>query len=181
MLFAKMYTSMRYILYLFTLALVFVGGMLVGNVMLPESSSSLSATVSVPPLNTKNPALEKSSAQQAQQDLILLNDALSSCSVISSTEKDRLLNDLRLRIALDNFELKKLRLELEMAKNNASNRTTSQFAQAGTEYNQARQQVEKMLEELFPLPAEEETQAPAEEPAEPAEAAPTEEPAQTNN
>jgi len=48
---------MRYILYLFTLALVFVGGMLVGNIYLPERSSSVAAAISVPDAQSAHPAI----------------------------------------------------------------------------------------------------------------------------
>ena len=48
---------MRYILYLFTMGLLFVGGMMVGNIYLPQRAATLAAAVSVPPLSQENPVL----------------------------------------------------------------------------------------------------------------------------
>ena len=145
---------MRYILYLLTMALLFAGGMLVGNVFLPQRDASLAATVSVPPLNMSNPALQQITRELAQQDLELLNQALSACPVIVSEEKDRLLNQIKLRLALENFEFKKQKLELEIAKNQETNRTTAEFTQASIEYKQAKESVEKLADELFPAATE---------------------------
>ena len=63
MYFDKIYTEdfMRYILYLFTMALLFVGGMMVGNMFLPEQAASLAAAVSVPSLTDQNPMLQTGS------------------------------------------------------------------------------------------------------------------------
>lgn len=168
---------MRYILYLFTMALLFVGGMMVGNMYLPEHGATLAASVSVPPLNTQNPALAELTLETAGKNLDILNQALQSCPVVVNEEKDRLVNQIRLLLALEDFYIKKAQLELEMAKNTDSNRPTSQFTQAVADYNTAREYAEKLAEELFPQPPAAdpavEEQAPAETPAadEPAVAA----------
>ncbi|MBR4592945.1 MAG: hypothetical protein IKO35_07045 [Elusimicrobiaceae bacterium] len=141
---------MRYILYICTMAVLFVGGMLVGNIFLPARDASLAAAVSAPGLPTDNPILQTVTREQAKQDLETLQNALSSCPVIVSEEKNNLLNRILLRLAMENFELKRLKLELEIAKNNETNRPTAQLTQAHTEYVQARERVEKLAEELFP-------------------------------
>lgn len=146
---------MRYILYLFTMGLLFVGGMMVGNMYLPDRAASLSAAVSAPELNKTNPALQHASRENAQRNLAALSSALSSCPVVVNEEKDRLINQLRLQLALDDFEQKKMKLELELSKNKESNRPTSALTQAAVDYNQARAAAEKLTDELFPLPAEE--------------------------
>ena len=148
---------MRYLLYFFTMALLFAGGVLVGNIFLPQRAASLASAVSVPPLNTANPIFQQISREQAQRNLEILNQALSSCPVVVSEEKDRLLNQLKLRLALENFEAKKLKLELEIAKNQETNRTTAEFTQASIEYKQAKERAEKLADELFPVPEEEQT------------------------
>lgn len=145
---------MRYILYLFTMGLLFVGGMMVGNMYLPERGASLSAAVSAPQLNASNPALSSATRETAQRNLAALSSALSSCPVVVNEEKDRLINQIRLRLALEDFELKKTKLELEIAKNKEANRPTAALTQAAAEYNQARQYAEKLADEFFPLPAE---------------------------
>lgn len=148
---------MRYLLYFFTMALLFTGGMLVGNIFLPQRAASLAAAVSVPELDTTNPIFQQISREQAQRDLEILNQALSSCPVVVNEEKDRLLNQLKLRLAMENFELRKLKLELEIAKNQETNRPTVEFTQASVEYKQAKEQAEKLADELFPVqpPADE--------------------------
>lgn len=159
---------MRYILYLFTMALLFVGGMMVGNLYLPQQGATLAASVSVPPLSQQNPVLQAVSAQTAQRNLSILNEALQSCPVVVNEEKDRLVNQIRLLMALNDFEIKKAQLELEIAKNTDANRPTSQFVQAVTAYNEARTQAEQLANELFPLPepvAEEATNAEGDEAA----------------
>ncbi|MCI5821381.1 MAG: hypothetical protein MR039_06610 [Elusimicrobia bacterium] len=143
---------MRYILYLFTMALLFVGGMMVGNMYLPEHGATLAASVSVPPLNTQNPALAELTLETAGKNLDILNQALQSCPVVVNEEKDRLVNQIRLLLALEDFYIKKAQLELEMAKNTDTNRPTSQFTQAVADYNTAREYAEKLAEELFPQP-----------------------------
>ena len=162
---------MRYILYLFTMALLFVGGMLVGNMFLPERAATLSATVSVPPLTQDNPALQTSTREAATRNLLILNDALKACPAVVNEEKNRLVNQIRLRLAVEDFELKKARLELEIAKNTDTNRPSAQFIkateeynrskytphQAAEEYNAARLYAEQLADELFPKPAEEKT------------------------
>lgn len=145
---------MRYILYLFTMLLLFVGGMLVGNNFLPMRDASLAAAVSVPELQTQNPILQTITREQAEQDLETLVQALNSCPAVVNAEKDRLLNRIRLRLAMEEFELKKTVLALEMAKNNETNRPTTQLTKASTDYTQARERLEKMAEEFFPMEAE---------------------------
>ncbi len=141
---------MRYILYLFTMVLLFVGGMLVGNNFLPTRDASLAAAVAVPELQTQNPIFQTLTREQAQQDLETLVQALNSCPAVVSAEKERLLNHIRLRLAMEEFELKKTVLALEMAKNHEANRPTAQLTKASTDYTQARERLEKLAEELFP-------------------------------
>lgn len=148
---------MRYILYLFTMALLFVGGMMVGNMFLPERAATLSATVSVPPLSQENPALQMVTRDITNRNLLILNEALKSCPVVVNDEKDRLVNQIRLRLAVEDFELKKARLELEIAKNTDTNRPSAQFIKATEEYNAARLYAEQLADELFPKPVEEKT------------------------
>lgn len=145
---------MRYILYLFTMLLLFVGGMLVGNNFLPMRDASLAAAVSVPELQTKNPVLQTITREQAEQDLETLVQALNSCPAVVNAEKDRLLNRIRLRLAVEEFELKKTVLALEVAKNHETNRPTSQLTKATAEYAQSRERVEKLADEFFPIQAE---------------------------
>lgn len=149
---------MRYILYLFTMGLLFVGGMMVGNIYLPTRAASVSQAVSAPPLNAANPALEAASRERTQHNLMALGSALASCPVVVNEEKDRLINQIRLRLALEDFELKKTKLELEIAKNKEANRPSAALTQATAEYNQARQYAEKLADEFFPLPAENATE-----------------------
>ena len=156
---------MRYILYLFTMALLFVGGMMVGNMFLPEQASSLAAAVSVPSLTDQNPMLQTLTSETTEKNLTTLSQALESCPVVVNEEKDRIINEIRLRLAMEDFELKKARLELEIAKNKEVNRPTAQFTQANVEYNQARAYAEELANELFPVQAPEE-QIPAAEPTE---------------
>ena len=156
---------MRYVLYFFTMVLLFVGGMMVGNMYLPDRGASLSATVAVPPLSSKNPAREDVTRDTAQRNLDILNQALSSCPVVDNEGKDHLINQIKLRLALENFEFKRTKLELDIAKNKETNRPTSQFTQALTEYNQARLAAEKLADELFPVLPEEEVTPPDEQSA----------------
>ena len=146
---------MRYILYLFTMALLFVGGMLVGNSFLPERNASLASAVSVPELQENNPVLQTLTREQAEQDLAKLKEALASCPDMNSEEKTQLLNRIMLRLAIENFEFKKTKLELEIAKNNKNNRPTTQLSQAASEYTQALETVKNLAAELFPEPENE--------------------------
>ena len=154
---------MKYILYILTMVLLFVGGMVIGNVYLPEQTVVRAASVSVPELDTSNPIFAHTTREAVSKDIELLNNALASCPVVVDTEKDRLINHIKLWLALEDFELHKSVLELEMAKNVDYNRPTAQFLQAAQAYNVAREKVEKMAEELFPqpAPAQEEQPAPA--------------------
>lgn len=141
---------MRYVLYFFTMVLLFVGGMMVGNNFLPTREASLAAAVAVPEVQTQNPVLQTLTREQAQQDLAMLVQALNSCPAVVNAEKDRLLNHIRLRLAMEEFELKKTVLALEIAKNHETNRPTAQLTKASTEYAQARERLEKLADELFP-------------------------------
>ena len=141
---------MRYILYILTMVLLFTGGMLVGNNFLPMRDTSLASSVSVPDLSSQNPTLQTLTREQAQKDLEMLVQALNSCPAVVSKEKDHLLRKIRLRLAIEEFELKKTILALEMAKNHETNRPTTQLIQASTEYAQAKDRVEKLADELFP-------------------------------
>ena len=78
---------MRYILYLFTLALVFVGGMLVGNIYLPERSSSVAAAISVPDAQSAHPAIAAATLDAAQRTLHILNEPLNSCPLLLERKK----------------------------------------------------------------------------------------------
>ena len=74
--------------------------------------------------------------------------------MVVNEEKDRLVNHIKLWLALEDFQLKKAILELEMAKNVETNRPTAQFVQAAQDYNTAREHAEQMADELFPPQAE---------------------------
>ncbi|WP_428059605.1 hypothetical protein [Candidatus Avelusimicrobium faecicola] len=158
---------MRYILYLFTLALVFVGGMLVGNIYLPERSSSVAAAISVPDAQSAHPAIAAATLDAAQRNLHILNEALNSCPVVVGEEKERLIHQIDLFWARQDFDLKKARYELEIAKNTPGTAVTSRFAQASADYSAALKRVEKMAQDYFPQPQEEKV---AEKPAKQAEA-----------
>lgn len=153
---------MRYILYLFTLALVFVGGMLVGNIYLPERSSSVAAAISVPDAQSAHPAIAAATLDAAQRNLHILNEALNSCPVVVGEEKERLIHQIDLFWARQDFDLKKARYELEIAKNTPGTAVTSRFAQASADYSAALKRVEKMAQDYFPQPQEEKV---AEKPA----------------
>ncbi|MBO7258014.1 MAG: hypothetical protein J6V11_03650, partial [Alphaproteobacteria bacterium] len=92
-----------------------------------------------------------------------LKEALSACPSMNSVEKTQLLNRILLRLAVENFEFKKTKLELEIAKNNKNNRPTSQLTQATTDYNQALETVKNLAAELFPQ-TEEEVPSPTDTP-----------------
>lgn len=156
---------MRYLFYVLTIAVFFAGGMVVGNLYLPDQTAAHSSVVSVPDLPQDNPIFQTLSRENAENDLTILNQALSSCPVVVSEEKDRLVNRVKLLLAINDFELKKAQLEREMAQNIDTNRPTAQFVQATTNYNTALENVTKLAEELFPAnqPALETTSAPIEE------------------
>ncbi len=141
---------MKYILYAFTMILLFVGGMIIGNIYLPEHGTVRSSAISVPELNTQNPILAHTDQESAERELSILSQALASCPVVVNEEKDRLVNHIKLWLALEDFQLKKAILELEMAKNVETNRPTAQFIQAAQNYNEAREHAEQMADELFP-------------------------------
>ena len=141
---------MRYILYILTLALVFSAGMMIGNTYLPEHGVSLATAVSAPDLDSANPILSATDRANAEKELAVISEALQICPMVAHTDKDLLVNHIKLWLALEDFELKKAHLELEIAKNSTSNRATMQFVQATSEYNAARAYAEKLAEELFP-------------------------------
>ena len=146
---------MKYTLYILTMLLLFAGGMIVGNVYLPDHSTVRASAVSVPELNTENPIFSHTDRDGAERELTILSQALESCPVVVNEEKDRLVNHIKLWLALEDFHLKKSILELEMAKNVETNRPTEQFLQAAQDYNTARTHAEKMADELFPQQNEE--------------------------
>ncbi len=169
---------MRYILYLFTMILLFVGGMLVGNTFLPTRDASRASAVSAPGLTTTHPVLQTLTREQAQQDLQKLTESLKNNTPLSSYDKIQLLNHITLRLAMENFEFKRTKLELEIAKNDKNSRPTAQLIQATNEYNQAREHVLKLAEELFPsLPASAEQPLASSEPSAETPAPQTDKPA----
>ena len=141
---------MKYALYFLTMALLFAGGVLVGHAYLPDHSTVQAAAVSVPPLKTDNPIFQRTTREGAQRELEILDMALQSCPVVVNEEKDRIVNHIKLWLALEDFELKKSTLELEMAKNVETNRPTAQLVRAVEDYNTAREYAEKLADELFP-------------------------------
>ena len=150
---------MRYILYFFTMMLLFVGGMSVGNSFLPQRDASLASAVSVPDLTLDKTLLQTLTREQAQQDLEQLSQLTDSLPEEERQARQQRLNRIRLRLALEDFELKKTKLESEIAKNNKNNRPTAQLTQATNEYNQAREHVEKLAAEFFPAPTDEDSSA----------------------
>lgn len=151
---------MRYILYLFTLALVFTLGMLVGNFYLPVHSESMAVAVSVPDVRRANPAIDEATPEQAQRNLRILTEALASCPVVVEAEKEHLFNQLSLFLTLQDFTVKKYAYEVEIAKNTANSRTTAQFSRAAAEYSAAKSNTERLADQLFP-PQETTEPAPA--------------------
>lgn len=141
---------MRYILYLFTLALVFVSGMLVGNLYLPVRNAALATSISVPGAEPDNEALAQSTLDRATRNLDVLDQALTACPVVVNEEKDRLFKQINLLLARQDFEIKKARYELEIAKNIQDTRTTAEFAKAGAEYAAAYQRLTELANAYFP-------------------------------
>ena len=141
---------MRYVLYFFTLALVFTAGMLVGNFYVPDHSSSLAAAVSVPDMSNDEALLSAVTPEQAQQTLQMLTQALSACPVVVQEEQAQLFNQISLFLAVQDFRIKKSIYEAEIAKNITENRPTAQFNQAAADYTAAKARVEQLVSELFP-------------------------------
>lgn len=141
---------MRYILYLFTLALVFTSGMLVGNLYIPDHSTSLSAAISIPDAEVDQTVLSLVSSQQAQTNLDTLDQALTSCPLVVNEEKDRLFNELSLFLALQDFQVKKAVYAAEISKNITGTRPTAQFNQAAKEYTLAKDKLEQLAALYFP-------------------------------
>ena len=141
---------MRYIFYILTLSLVFAAGMMIGNSYLPQHGVSEAAAVSAPDLSDANPILSATDRTAAERELGVLSDALQVCPSVSAAEKDALVNHIKLWLALEDFQVKKMRLELEITKNITTNRATSHLTQAVSDYNTARAYAEKMADELFP-------------------------------
>ena len=150
---------MRYILYIFTLGLVFTAGMLVGNFYVPTSNTSQAAAVSVPDLDRLNPALDQATLLQAQRNIAVLTQALDSCPVVVEAERDRLFKEITLYLALQDFEVKKAIYEAEIAKNTINTRPTSRFSEAAAQYSTAKNYTEKLADELFPPPPPPQTQS----------------------
>ncbi len=154
---------MRYILYLFTLALVFVGGMVVGNIYLPARNSSIAAAISVPDPQQKIPQLEEISLEKANRNLTILGEALNSCPVVVKEEKDRLVAEINLLLARQDFDIKKALFELEIAKNTPGSAVTAQFAQASADYAAAQELLQNLALQLYPpKPVQPEEEQPAE-------------------
>lgn len=147
---------MRYMLYLFTLALVFTSGMLVGNLYIPDRNASMAVAVSVPEL-AEHPAWQSVTPQRAEQALQALTQALSACPVVVDAEKTNLSNQISLFLAQQDFQLKKAAYEAEIAKNISGNRTTAQFDHAAQEYTAAKAYAEQLAEQLYPQPKTENT------------------------
>lgn len=141
---------MRYILYLFTLALVFVAGMLVGNFYLPARNAALAAAISVPGATQTNDAVQQCTLTQTERNLDIIGQALTACPVAVNEEKDRLINQIRLWMARQDFEIKKARYELEIAKNIKGTRTTADFAKASSEYSAAGARLAELADAYFP-------------------------------
>lgn len=153
---------MRYVLYFFTLALVFVGGMLVGNIYLPESNTSIAAAISVPDPAQTSPQLKEISLDKASRNLFILGEALNSCPVVVTEEKDRLLAEINLLLARQEFDIKKALFELEIAKNTPGSAVTAQFAKASADYAAAQEKLLALALILYPP----EPQTPEQQPAE---------------
>lgn len=134
-----------------------------GNVYLPEQTVVRAASISVPELDASNPVFNYTTRETVAKDIDILDTALASCPVVVGEEKDKIVNHIKLWLALEDFELKKSILELEMAKNVDHNRPTAQFLKSAEEYNAAREKVEKMAEELFPSQIEQEEQSATEQ------------------
>lgn len=141
---------MRYMFYFLTLALVFTAGMFVGNLYVPTKNASLATAVSVPGLESTNPALDKISEENAQQALELLTQALSSCPVVVPEEQTALFNRISLFLTLQDFLVKKAIYEAEIAKNIENSKTTGQFSRAASDYAAAKTRTEQRADELFP-------------------------------
>lgn len=156
---------MRYLLYLCTLALVFTAGMLVSNLYIPDHNTSEATAVSVPDVQSNNPILQQLTPQEAQHSIEILDQALSACPIVVSAEKERLLANISLFLALKDFQVKKAIYEAEIAKNVIGTRTTTQFSRAAEDYTEAKQQIEQLIGQLFPT----QIVTPTETPAQPTE------------
>lgn len=141
---------MRYALYLLTLALVFTGGMLVGNFYVPDHSTSLSTAVSVPDAAVDEALISLITPEQTQLTLEMLTQALSSCQVVVKEEQEKMFNQISLFLAVQDFRLKKAIYEAELAKNISENRPTPQFEKAAADYAAAKTKADELTAQLFP-------------------------------
>lgn len=132
------------------MALIFVGGMLVGNFYLPERNVSVAASVAVPDLQCTNPVLGTVNAETARANLTSLELALNACPMIVADEKEKLVNQINLLFALQDFYLKKTAFELEIAKNHTESKTSSLYAKAAADYADAKRRTEQLIDLLFP-------------------------------
>ena len=124
--------------------------MLVGNFYIPDHSASMAAAVSVPELESTNPALSQATEQNAQQALVQLTQALEACPVVVNEEKETLFNQISLFLTLQDFQLKKAIYEAEIAKNTVGTRTTAKFSRAANEYAAAKLRTQQRADELCP-------------------------------
>ena len=150
---------MRYILYFFTLALVFTSGMVVGNFYVPDHSRSLAAAISIPDAQADQAILSLITAEKTQSNLDTLNQALESCPLVVSEEKEQRLHEVALFLAVQDFQVKKAVYEAEIAKNITGNPPTAQLDQAAQEYTLAKARVEELVQLYFPPEVPEETEA----------------------
>ncbi|MBO7238671.1 MAG: hypothetical protein J6U96_05310 [Elusimicrobiaceae bacterium] len=146
---------MRYVFYILTLSLVFTAGMIAGSVYIPAHTASASAAISIPQLDNTNPALDKTTLENAQQALDMLAQGLAACPMVVDQEKDFLFNRISLYLALQDFLVKKAVYEAEIAKNIEGTPTTAQFTRAAADYSAAKLRTEQLADQLFPqLPAQ---------------------------
>ena len=150
---------MRYVLYLFTLGLVFTSGMLVGNFYVPAHNTSLAAAISIPDAQADDAILSTVTQDQAQRTLEMLTQALSACPVVVQEEQTQLFNQISLFLAMQDFRVKKAIYEAEIAKNITDSRPTAAFDQAAKDYTAAKARVEELIAQYFPAPAEEQPAA----------------------
>ena len=136
-------------------------GMLAGSFYIPAHTASVAAAISVPQLDNSNPALAKTSAQDAQQALDTLAQGLAACPMVVDQEKDFLFNRISLYLALQDFLVKKAVYEAEIAKNIEGTPTTAQFTRAAADYTAAKLHTEQLADQLFPQISEQMPLVPA--------------------
>ncbi|MDR0291622.1 MAG: hypothetical protein LBI01_02370, partial [Elusimicrobium sp.] len=130
------------------LIIIFLGGVYIGNVYMPQRDATTAVAVAVPPLETYGTDMSAYNFDAAQKTLAdMYADMMQDPEHFSPTVSDARLKILNMTLALQNYNITRSKYEAEIAKNRVNAQPSPDYVKAAADYAAAKKTFEKYMQD----------------------------------